>query len=545
MKIPQRDFSVSEYKISPAVFVWCFAFVNALVFHWPLLRFVQSQIELSSRLGIGVQLVLLSLSCVLMWLLLGFSGLITTRLIKPLALTMIVCNAIALYAIDTYQVILDITMMGNVWKTHSGEAGELFHPKLLVYVSAALLVCWLVVRKVQWQAQTRLKLLLHFVMAGVLGLGIVFYNASAWLWIDKHSKVVGGLLLPWSYTLNSVRHFQSQAQAKRSFEKLPDLSWAEKPETPITVVLVIGESARAKNFQLYGYPRQTNPKLAQRDVLVMPKAKACSTYTRRSLECILSHDPTADDLNFEILPNYLHRSGQVEVIWRTRNWGEPALADFKVLRGKDLSQLCKGPTCLNPDQDEALLAGLEQDISNSEHARQFIVLHQAGSHGPSYHSKYPAQFAKFMPVCDSVDLKACSPDSLMNAYDNTIVYTDHFLDKLIGVLAQKKNRNIVMMYLSDHGESLGEGGWYLHGAPEMVAPNEQKEIPFLVWKSPSMAKNLTINAKRLDAKSNVHADKVLQNGHFQVFHSVMGVLGGRSSVYLPEQDIFNHHGERQ
>eukprot|EP01034_Spumella_vulgaris_P024953 gene24953-31354_t len=390
-----------------------------------------------------------------MWLLLGFSGLITTGLIKPLALTMIVCNAIALYAIDTYQVILDITMMGNVWKTHSGEAG----------------------------------------------LGIVFYNASAWLWIDKNSKVVGGLLLPWSYTLNSVRHFQSQEQAKRSFEKLPDLSWAEKPEMPITVVLVIGESARAKNFQLYGYPRQTNPKLVQQDVLVMPKAKACSTYTRRSLECILSHDPTADDLKFEILPNYLHRSGQVEVIWRTRNWGEPALADFKVLRGKDLSQLCKGPTCLNPDQDEALLAGLEQDISNSEHARQFIVLHQAGSHGPSYHSKYPAQFAKFMPVCDSVDLKAY------------------------------------------HGESLGEGGWYLHGAPEMVAPNEQKDIPFLVWKSPSMANKLSINAKRMDAKSNDHADKFLQNGHFQVFHTVMGVLGGRSSVYLPDQDIFNHHRE--
>jgi lipid A ethanolaminephosphotransferase len=542
MKIPQRDFSVAIFKISPAVFVWCFAFVNALVFHWPLLRYVQSQIELSSSLGIGVQLVLLSLSCVLMWLLLGFAGLLSTWLIKPLALTLIICNAIALYAIDTYQVILDITMMGNVWKTHSGEAGELFHPKVFLYVSVALLVYWFIVQKVQWQAQTRLKFFLHFLIAGFLGLGIVFYNASAWLWIDKHSKVVGGLLLPWSYTLNSVRHFQSQQEAKRSFEKLPDLIWSDKPDVPLTVVLVIGESARAKNFQLYGYPRPTNPKLVQRDVLVMPKAKACSTYTRRSLECIFSHDPTADDLKFETLPNYLHRSGQVEVIWRTRNWGEPLLADFKVLRGKDLSQMCKGPSCLTPDHDEALLVGLEQDIANSAHARQFIVLHQSGSHGPSYHSKYPAQFAKFMPVCNSVDLKACSPDSLVNAYDNTIVYTDHFLDKLIAVLEQKKNRNIVMMYLSDHGESLGEGGWYLHGAPEMVAPNEQKDIPFLVWRSPSISHKFSINTKRLDAQSSHHADRILQNGHFQVFHSVMGVLGGRSSVYLPNQDIFNHQG---
>lgn len=533
----------TELKISPVVFIWWFGIANALVFHLPLLRFVQSKIDIFSHLGTGVLLVLLSMSCILMWLVMGISGLMTTRLIKPLAVIFVFCNSIALYGIDTYQVILDSAMMGNVWKTHSNEAGELFHPKILLYLSVGLIMCVWVWHSFKFKPQARFKILVHLVLALVLGLGIVFINASAWLWIDKYAKAVGGLLLPWSYTLNSVRFLKSEQQAHKSFELLPDLVFTENLEKPITVVLVIGESARAKNFQLYGYPRQTNPKLSQRDVVVMPQAKACSTYTRRSLECMLSHDPAADDLKFETLPNYLHRSGQVEVIWRSRNWGEPSLAKFKVLRSQDLAQLCQGPLCHTPGQDEALLAGLDQDIATSAHARQLIVLHQSGSHGPSYHTKYPPQFAHFSPVCETVDLKACSPESLINAYDNTIFYTDHFLDKLIGILEKKKDRNTVMIYLSDHGESLGEGGWYLHGAPELLAPNEQKDIPFLVWKSLSVADKFGVNLKRTDVKSNIHNDKILQNGHFQVFHSVMGLLGGRSSVYLPSQDIFNSKGE--
>lgn len=541
MKIHKNlsGFRAWPWRLTPSGFIVIFTLVNAFLLNLPLLTYVEKNIGLTSSLGIGVQLVILGLSWISMWSILGIVSIIGISLLKFIAVTFLVLNSIALFAINTYQVVLDKAMMGNVWGTNKEEAIDLFHFSLFYYLFFAVVISIFIILYINIRHQSRLKTFIHLLIALILGLGIVFFNSTAWLWVDKNSKMIGGLMLPWSYTFNSVRFLNEQNDAERKLRNLPDLMLKASDELPVTVVLVIGESARSQNFQIYGYSRETNPDLSKKNISIIANPKACSTYTRKSLECMLSHDPEGNGLTHEVLPNYLHRSGQVEVIWRTRNSGQPALGNFRILKADQLSKICRLPDCSEPDQDEALLAELDLDILNARHPKQFIVLHQSGSHGPSYEKKYPPNFARFMPVCDSVDLKKCTPQSLMNAYDNTIIYTDFLLNKLIDMLDKINDRRIILIYVSDHGESLGEGGWYLHGAPDLLAPKEQINIPMMVWLSSVSSKNLSVRAELIH-KNLFSYDYNLPNGHFQIFHSILGALGISSAVYLPERDVFKH-----
>lgn len=536
--------AVPVWRVTPTRFIWLFALANVLVFHGPLWAYLNAQLPLASALGVGVLVVLVGLSLALSWLLLGPLSLISPRLLGPVVGLWVLGNAVALYAMHTYRVVLDKTMMGNVWHTDRQEAWGLFHPLLLLYVLLALLaLAWLSWR-VHWRAQPRLHRLAHGVLALVLSLGAVFSQSAAWLWVDQHAKVVGGLLLPWSYGINSWRHWAEQREQQRVLPPLPALAWAPAPaQAPaaVTVVLVIGESARAANFSLYGYERATNERLQQRPVLVLPGAQACATYTRRAIECMLSHEPGASRLTHETLPDYLARSGQVQVVWRTRNWGEPPLRHVQPVRSAELSALCRAQACPHPDHDETLLLGLPSILQNAQQERQLIVLHQSGSHGPAYHSKYPEAQRRFLPECTTVDLRQCGPESLRNAYDNSVLYTDTLLDRLIALLAQQTQRRTVLIYVSDHGESLGEGGWYLHGAPDVVAPREQKDIPFLVWLSPNHGPLLKASAgtpawpQRGPMPAPVAVRAPYGQGH--VFHTVLGALGASSPVYRPDWDV--------
>ena len=178
-----------------------------------------------------------------------------------------------------------------------------------------------------------------------------------------------------------------------------------------------------------------------------------------------------------------------------------------------------------------LLTGLSERIRSSKRHNVFVILHQRGSHGPSYYSEYPRQFELFTPVCRSVTLNQCSRDELRNAYDNTILYTDHFLGRVIHLLNNLMNTSAVFMYISDHGESLGEHGLYLHGAPFSIAPDEQKNVPFIVWMSSEFADRKGITFTQLGQR----------DGHSQknVFHSIMGAFDMRSDVYDARLDVFN------
>lgn len=513
--------------ISIINFITIFALGNAILYHRLLFLFAANTLDFPSLNGILTLLTLFVLVVFASSLFLTIVVLISQRMVKPICMLIVCGNALALYFAETYQVVLDRTMMGNVFNTHFQEAAELFHPKLLVYIFVYAVLPCLLLARLNIQKARFYKRFIYLFIVLFLGLGWSFANAKTWLWIDKNASRLGGMIMPWSYVVNSIRWYHgSYFMASRQETLLPAAHFIESGKA--IVILVIGESARAQNFSLYGYPRQTNPLLAKAGVVALPDTTACSTYTTASLECMLSHLGSNTSLMtlYEPLPSYLQRNG-VNVIWRSDNWGQPSLKINLYQRAEALRKTCQDDSC---NYDEVLIHNLEQDMQNSTQDKTFVVLHQHGSHGPSYFKNYPSKFTAFKPVCSSVDLQKCSNEELVNAYDNTILYTDHFLYRVIELL-KTFQQPTVMLYISDHGESLGEYGLYLHGTPYSIAPDVQKKVPFIVWMSDEFKRQKGIENNDIGKGSNYSDDNV--------FHSVMGALGMRSDIYNKQLDIFN------
>lgn len=425
-------------------------------------------------------------------------------------------NAIAVYFIHTYGVIIDESMMGNILNTNTEESSSFFSLKLVVYfLLLGALPCMLLWR-ISIERETRKTFFIRLGLALGLLLGLFALNANQLLWIDKHSKQLGGLAMPWSYTVNTALFYIHQAQKNKKEIRLPDATSTNEEKS--IVVLVIGESARRQNFSLYGYEKNTNPLLAQTKNVYPFKANSSATYTTAGVKSILEHKDSSD--LYEILPNYLYRN-QVEVIWKTTNWGEPPVHIAHYQSKEDLRKLCDSGTC---GYDEILLTNLKEDILASTKNKILVVLHTSTSHGPTYNTKYPPAFEVFTPVCTSVDLSNCTQESLINAYDNTIVYTDYLLHRVIEDLKTLTDFKSTLLFVSDHGESLGEKNLYMHGLPMRIAPKEQYEIPFIVWVS--------------DDNTKLKPNTLLSQHH--VFHSVLHFLGITSSIYDEKMSIFEN-----
>ncbi|MFY9514618.1 MAG: phosphoethanolamine--lipid A transferase EptA [Rubrivivax sp.] len=518
-------------QLGTAGLIIAVALLNAALYHVPLFAFAAARLDALSPGGLLTLATLFVLVAFVTALALASVALVSRRLLKPLCMLGALMNACALYFIQAYGVLLDKTMMGNVLNTDVVEVTTLWHPKLMLYVLALGLGPCLLLAWVRMRATSRVRLVGLAGLVLVFGLGWIYAASSTWLWIDRHARSIGGLILPWSYTVNLARHQTSQWAASRQAEPLPDARFASDERT--VVILVIGESARRRNFSLYGYMRATNPVLSTSGAVALANADSCATYTTEALLCILSHDdPSLRPAGAtELLPSYLQRHG-IDVIWRSNNWGEPPLKVATYERTKDLEPGCTGTMC---SRDDLLLSGLAQRIRSSPARKVFVVLHQSGSHGPAYNTKVPASFEHFRPVCESVELSRCTPESLLNAYDNTILYTDHIVGRAIGVLKEMEGLSSTLMYISDHGESLGEHGLYLHGTPMALAPDVQKEIPFVVWMSDAFQRRHLVDASTL-ARDTAHSQS-------QVFHSVMGAFDMRSSIYRPQKNIYGSRAE--
>ena len=343
-------------------------------------------------------------------------------------------------------------------------------------------------------------------------------NINQTLYISQHDTELGGLLQPWSYLVNTFRITSSNIDEQAEEVKLPDGRITDNEKT--VVVLVIGESARKANFQLYGYQRDTNPLLSKQERLKVYEANSCATYTTAGSKAIL--EPIDSDKLYELLPNYAFRTG-IDVTWRTSNWGEPPIHINEYLTDTELSDMY-------PDENNAydgiLFAGLRQRIESSHKNKVLVVVHTSTSHGPNYADKYPREFEVFKPVAKNVEEGEKNISLLINAYDNTIRYTDFLLNNLINTLQSMKDWNSAMIFISDHGESLGENKMFMHGLPMRLAPKEQYEIPFLVW----ISENFRV------FKTKKELPMVLEQ-HF-VFHSVLNLLSIDSPAYNKDYDIF-------
>ena len=496
-------------------FVLLMSFLNFLFFHFPFFKFVFNNVDYKSFNGITIIISLIILMLVLNAFVFFLIFFLSRFVGKFLLVLFFIINSIAVYFINTYSVILDESMIGNVLNTDYAESSSFFSIKLILYIILFGILPSIYIIKVKIINVTVKKFLTITSLTLLFILGLVFANSSNVLWIDKNSKTLGGLAMPWCYSVNISLFYVHKSQKNEKEILLPNATIKDNQKS--IVVLVIGESARSQNFSLYGYNKNTNPLLSKIPNVFHFNATSGATYTSAGVKCILEHTRT-DDL-YEILPNYLFRNN-VEVIWRSTNWGEPPVHIKNYQNREALMPNCKGEGC---NYDEVLLSGLKEQIVASKKNKILIVLHTSTSHGPTYSKKYPPQFETFKPVCNSVELGNCSQTELINAYDNTIVYTDYILSNVIEDLKQLKEYKSAMIFVSDHGESLGEKNLYMHGLPLSIAPKEQYEIPFIVWLSDNSSKQLKPN-------------KIVSQNY--VFHSVLNFLNIQSPIYNEEMNIF-------
>ena len=296
--------------------------------------------------------------------------------------------------------------------------------------------------------------------------------------------------------------------------------------------MVVGETARADHFSLNGYGRDTNPRLREKNVISFTQFKACGTSTAVSVPCMFILDgETKNTLEINKQENLLDvlQRGGVNVLWRDNNSDSKGVANrvqFEDFRSRKMNPLCD-TEC----RDEGMLSGLQDYIDLHPRGDILIVLHQMGNHGPAYFKRYPPAFEKFKPACKESDLSLCSREEIVNAYDNAILYTDHFLAKAIDLLQKNDSRfETALFYVSDHGESLGENGLYLHGLPKTIAPQAQLHVPAVMW----------FGSRFHAADSPALREKVgLPLSHDNVFHSMLGFFEMQSSIYHPDKDILS------
>jgi len=299
-------------------------------------------------------------------------------------------------------------------------------------------------------------------------------------------------------------------------------------------LLVVGETARAANFSLGGYARPTNPELAQRGVLYFSNVRSCGTATAMSVPCMFSDLPRAEfDIDMadrrDSVLDMLQRAG-LAVSWLDNQSG------CKGVCGRVPTEEARHyhpSSCVSECLDEALLYALDARLTRVTRD-SVLVMHQMGSHGPAYYKRVPPAFRRFTPECAREDVTACPRQHIINSYDNTILYTDHFLAALIGVLQRNAARfDAAMLYASDHGESLGELGLYLHGFPYRFAPREQTRVPMILWATPQFYARESVSADCMRAASRA------SHSHDNIFHTVLGVFDARSASYDPALDLFS------
>jgi len=295
--------------------------------------------------------------------------------------------------------------------------------------------------------------------------------------------------------------------------------------------MVLGETARADRFSLNGYERETNPELARQGVISFTDVAACGTSTAISVPCMFDvYDQ--DDFSSEKTEatenalDVLSHAG-VNILWRDNNSDSKGVADriaFEDFRSPELNPVCDGEC-----RDVGMLSGLQNFIDQQKDGDILIVLHQMGSHGPAYYRRYPDAFRVFVPSCDTNELGSCSEDEIGNTYDNTILYTDHFLGQVIDLLRGYDDRfETVMLYASDHGESLGESGVYLHGLPYWLAPNAQTRVPVILWFGRNY-RDVDVDAMRQLSDASL--------SHDNLFHTLLGLFEINSGVYDGSKDL--------
>lgn len=466
------------------------------------------------------------------------------RLAKPVLAGVALVAALASHFVQSLGTVLDPAMLRNALHTEWAEARELLGLSLWLHIGVLLLPAWLLIAQVQLpQAapRARWRALGRWLLALGLLIGLLLANFQPLASLMRNHKPLRYQILPaaplWSLPRSLLAEGQQAAQQREpiGLDARPGPSWA-RAARPRLLVLVIGETARAANWGRRQLPdgswRDTTPQLReQTDLLQWPMASSCGTDTETSVPCLFAPVGRRDYDEARIrrqqsLLHVLDHAG-VRVHWVDNQSGCKGVCD-----GLPSTQLqCVGGRCL----DDALLASLPAALqqARSQGGTQLLVLHMLGNHGPAYHRRVPEGFAPYQPVCASDDLGRCEREAIVNAYDNAIRHSDALLASLWGALRGASEQvDTALIYLSDHGESLGEAGLYLHGLPYAIAPREQTEVPLLMGIAPAWA---AARGWQPDCLRRLPQQQAASHEH--LFHTVLGLLDVRSAVYAPDWDL--------
>ena len=458
---------------------------------------------------------------------------------KPVLIIFLVLSAAASYFMNNYNVVIDHIMIQNIVQTNLAESSDLLNSKLfysflLLGLLPALFVYMIRIEPESFKKTFLTKIKITFLSFCIIFGSILLFSKFYTSFFREH-KPLRYYTNPAYYVYSAGKYINRKFNTSEIVRQPLGLD-AKTPATAMgreLIIMVVGEAARADRLSLNGYQRETSPLLQQEDVISFTNTYSCGTSTAYSVPCMFSVLPRSEysDRKGASTENLLDvlQHAHVNVQWRDNNSNSKKVAGKAPYYNYKLPSV--NPVCDIECRDVGMLIGLQEYINKQKKGNIFIVLHQMGNHGPAYYKRYPASFEKFTPVCKTNQFDECSREEIENSYDNAILYTDFFLKQVIKLLKSNSQQfKTAMLYMSDHGESLGEYGIYLHGLPYQMAPDAQKHIASVFW----FGDSFHIDRKLLKKKSSKRFS------HDNLFHTILGLLEIETSAYDKRLDIIQN-----
>ena len=517
----------------------------ALVFNWPIFlhfyRILTALEHVKAGFALSIPLVLIAaLNAV-------FLPFTFRYLLKPFFILLIMTASLVSYAMLKYGIIFDVGMVQNILETNSGEATSYLNASVVLWflLTAVLPVLGLLWIKVEyptpWYKGLGLRLgSIALSLLFLVGVAALYYQDYASVGRNNHSIVKE--IVPSNYVRGLYRYARDILFATPvPYEPIgTDARVVAKSDKPTLMFLVVGETARSQNYSLNGYQKQTNGfTMKEPDLVSFRDVRSCGTATAVSVPCMFSnltrreYDETLAKSRDGLLEVLQHAG--VSVLWKENDGGCKGVCNHVPtleIEPKTFPEYCEGDSCY----DEVLLQGLDQQIAGmkGKQGSKLVAFHLMGSHGPTYYRRYPAADRVFLPDCPRSDIENCSNEELVNTYDNTIRYTDKVLSQLIDKLKTLESQyNVGLVYLSDHGESLGAMGLYLHGTPYKFAPDDQTRVPLLTWFSPQLQRDRQLDQDCLRQEAGSK-----RFSHDNLFHSMLGIMDVQTQAYDGKLDLF-------
>ncbi|PKQ75083.1 MCR-3-related phosphoethanolamine--lipid A transferase [Aeromonas sobria] len=531
---------IIKIKIVPLVFLLAFYF--SFMLNWRgVLHFYDILYKLEDfKIGFAVSLPIL-LVAALNFVFVPFSF---RYLVKPFFALLLVLSAIVSYTMMKYRVLFDQNMIQNIFETNQSEAYTYFNLPIFGWVTlagiipAALLFFVKIDYETAWYKGIILRVLSMIASLFIIGIIATLYYQD-YVSVGRNNPNLQREIVPANFINSSTKYIYNRYFAEPiPFSTLgDDAIRAMDKDKPTLMFLVVGETARGKNFSMNGYEKDTNPFTSKSGgVISFNDVRSCGTATAVSVPCMFSNmgRKEFDDnraRNSEGLLDVLQKTG-ISIFWKENDGGCKGICDRVPnieIKPKDYPKFCDKNTCY----DEVLLQNPDDEIARMK-GDKLIGFHLIGSHGPTYYKHYPDAYRQFLPDCPRSDIENCTDEELTNTYDNTIRYTDFVIAEMIAKLKTYEDKyNTALIYVSDHGESLGALGLYLHGTPYKFAPDDQTRVPMQVWMSPNFTKE-----KGLDMKCLQNNSAIYRYSHDNLFPSVLGLWDIKTKVYDKTLDIF-------